>query len=148
MSDTASRISVSVFEAQDADSALGLAKLALPDLTPSRWRQLVKRWTNPGGPGSGALLARDAAGRIAGFAPYEVRADLCPGRTLWVEKVVAVSLVDSGPVVRALADALSHRAQQLGCRRLKVETCPADGALRRALARGGGVRSTLVQATV
>lgn len=149
MSDTAPAISISTMSAADADSAFGLARLAFPDLTPTRWRQLVKRWTGAGRAAAGALLARDGAGRIVGFAPYEVRTDLCPGRTLWVERVVAVSLIDAGPALRALAAGLSDMARRVGCQRLKVETAPADRALRQVLSRSAGtIRSTVLQATV
>ncbi len=146
MSEAISSITVSRFALTDADAAFGLARLAFPDLTPARWRRLGKRWAAGRG---GALLARDKAGRIVGFAPYETRSDVGPGKVLWVERVVAVSLVDSAPTVRALADGLTRVAQQLGCKRLKVETGVADRALRTALSRGpGAVLSTLVQATV
>ncbi|HRD45020.1 MAG TPA: hypothetical protein PLF78_00905 [Caulobacter sp.] len=92
------------------------------------------------------MLARDGAGRIVGFAPYEIRTDLCPGRTLWVERVVAVSLIDSTPAVRALVSALSDLARRLGCWRMKVETAGADRILRQALSRGAGpLRSTVLQ---
>lgn len=149
MSAVANRITVSRISPVDADSAFGLARLAFPDLTAGRWRRLVRRWTTPARAAAGALLAKDAAGRVVGFAPYEARADLCPGRTLWVERVVAVSLVDTAPVMRALARALADLAQQQGCRRLKVETGVADRVLRTALSRrAGAVRSTLLQATV
>lgn len=148
MSEPAPRIIVSPLTAQDAEAAFGLARLAYPDLGTARWRQLVRSWTASRRATRGALLARDGAGRIAGFAPFEVRTDLTPGRSLWVETVVAVSLVDSEPAVRALALALSERAQALGCRRLKIESGASDRALRRALARNGAVRSALIQATV
>lgn len=148
MNDVSSRITVSAITAQDEVGPFGLARLAFPDLTVARWRRLLKRWTGDGRGMAGALVARDSAGRIVGFAPYEVRSDLSPGRILWVERVVAVSLVDSGPALRALAEALVEQAARLGCKRLKIETCSADRVLREALVRGGAVRSVVLQATI
>ena len=146
---SAAAITVSTFTPADADAAFGLARLAFPDLTASQWRKLVRRWTMSERPTAGAIVARDSAGRVVGFAPYGVRDDLCRGRTLWVDRVVAVSLIDSAPAVRVMAKALSDKARTLGCVRLKVETAPSDRALRQALSRGAGaVRSTVLQATV
>lgn len=146
---SAAAITVSTFSPGDADAAFGLARLAFPDLTAAQWRRLVRRWTASDRPAAGAIVARDGAGRIVGFAPYGVRDDLLRERTLWVDRVVAVSLIDSAPALRAMAKALSDKARALGCARLKVETAPSDRALRQALSRGTGtVRSTVLQATV
>lgn len=146
---SAAAITVSTFSPADADAAFGLARLAFPDLTTARWRRLVRRWTVSERPTAGAIIARDGAGRVVGFAPYAVRDDLCRTRTLWVDRVVAVSLIDSAPILRVMAKALSDKARSLGCVRLKVETAPSDRALRQALSRGPGtVRSTVLQATV
>ena len=142
-------ISVARLTSADIDEAFGLARLAFCDLTPGRWRQLARRWSTGEQATAGALLARDAAGRLVGLAPYAVRSDLCPGKTLWVEKVVAFALVDAEPVVTALADGLRALARAQGCHRLKVETATGDNALRDALTRSPDcVRSTLVQSTV
>jgi hypothetical protein len=142
-------ISVALLTVADADEAFALARLAFGHLTPGRWRQIVRRWTSSGQTASGALLARDSAGRLVGIAPFAVRSDLCDGKTLWVERVAAFALVDSEPVVVALADGLRTTARALDCRRLKVDTGVADGALRQALARTSDcVRSTLIQSTV
>ncbi len=142
-------ISVARLTSADADEAFALARLAFGQLAPGRWRQIVRRWTASGQPTSGALLARDSAGRLVGIAPFAVRSDLCEGKTLWVERVAAFALVDSEPVVVALADGLRTTARALDCRRLKVDTGVADGALRDALARTSDcVRSTLIQSTI
>lgn len=142
-------ISVARLTSADIEEAFGLARLAFSDLTPGRWRQIARRWTTSGHANSGALLARDGAGRLVGIAPFAVRTDLCQGKTLWVERVAAFALVDSEPVVIALADALRATARAFDCRRLKVETGAADSTLRQALARTPDcVRSTLVQSTV
>jgi hypothetical protein len=142
-------ISVARLTSADIDEAFGLARLAFSDLTPGRWRQIAQRWAKGERASSGALLARDGAGRLVGLAPYVVRADLCAGKTLWVEKVLAFSLVDAGPVVIALADSLRDAARALDCRHMKVETGAGDGALRDALTRApDSVRSTLIQSTV
>jgi hypothetical protein len=146
---SAAAMTVSTFSPADADAAFGLARLGFPDLTHARWRRLVRRWTASERPTAGAIVARDGAGRVVGFAPYGIRDDLSRGRTLWVDGVVAVSLIDSAPALRAMATALSDKARDLGCTRLKVETARADRVLRQALSRGtGAVRSTVLQATI
>lgn len=142
-------ISVARLTSADIDEAFCLARLAFSDLTPGRWRRISRRWTTSEQATSGALLARDGAGRLVGIAPFVVRAELCQGKTLWVERVAAFALVDSVPVVIALADGLRATARALDCQRLKVETGAADDALRHALTRTpDSVRSTLVQSTV
>ncbi len=142
-------ISVARLTPADIDEAFCLARLAFSDLTPGRWRRISRRWTTSGQAQSGALLARDGAGRLVGIAPFVVRTDLCQGKTLWVERVAAFALVDSEPVVIALTDGLRATARALDCQRLKVETRDADDALRRALAHTpDSVRSTLIQSTV
>lgn len=142
-------ISVARLTSADIDEAFCLARLAFSGLTLGRWRQIARRWTTSEHPTSGALLARDSVGRMVGIAPFAVRADLCQGKTLWVERVAAFALVDSKPVVTALADGLRTTARALDCRRLKVETGVGDTTLREALARTPDcVRSTLVQSTV
>ncbi len=142
-------ISVAPLTSGDIDEAFGLARLAFSELTPGRWRRIARRWATGGNLTSGALLARDATGRLVGLAPFAVRADLCPGKTLWVERVAAFALVDSEPVVIALAEGLRATARALDCRRLKVETGVGDNSLREALARAPDcVRSTLVESTV
>jgi hypothetical protein len=149
MKPSPAQISIARLTPADADDAFGLARLAFSQLTPGRWRRIVRRWTSSEQASSGALLARDGAGRLVGIAPFTVRADLCEGKTLWVERVAAFALVDAGPVVVALAEGLRATARAFDCRRLKVETGAADAALRQALSRAPDcVRSTLVQSTV
>lgn len=149
MTPSPATISVARLTSADIDEAFCLARLAFSELTPAHWRRISRRWTTSGQATSGALLARDAAGRLVGIAPFGVRTDLCPGKTLWVERVAAFALVDSEPVVIALADGLRATARELDCQRLKVETGAADDALRQALARtSDSVRSTLIQSTV
>ncbi|MDO9473256.1 MAG: hypothetical protein Q7J28_09370 [Caulobacter sp.] len=142
-------ISVARLTSADIDEAFCLARLAFSDLTPGRWRRTARRWTASAHSTSGALLARDGAGRLVGIAPFVVRTDLCQGKTLWVERVAAFALIDSEPVVIALTDSLRATARALDCQRLKVETGAADDALRRALTHTpDSVRSTLIQSTV
>lgn len=143
------RISVSRLRAEEIDEVFWLARLAFPELTPGQWRRQARRWTAKGQGAAGALIARDAVGRLAGLAPFEVRTDLQPGRSLWVEKIAAFSLVDARPVVRALADGLREVARTLGCRGLKVEVETGDRALLAALGRvPDSARSTLARVTV
>ncbi|MFZ5670744.1 MAG: hypothetical protein ACOY4K_14740 [Pseudomonadota bacterium] len=143
------RISVSRLTAAEIDEVFWLARLVFTDLAPGQWRRRAKRWTAREQGAAGALIARDAAGRLVGLAPFEVRTDLQPGRSLWVEKIAAFSLVDARPVVRALADGLRDVARSLGCRGLKVEVETGDRALLAELGRvPDSARSTLARVTV
>jgi hypothetical protein len=149
MKSSLATVSVARLTSADVDEAFGLARLAFGDLTPGRWRRIARRWATGGNLTSGALLARDGTGRLVGIAPFVARADLCSGKTLWVERVAAFALVDSEPVVIALTEGLRATARMLECRRLKVETGVGDRSLRDALSRAPDcVRSTLVESTV
>ncbi|CAN1571776.1 hypothetical protein MCEMIH16_03285 [Caulobacteraceae bacterium] len=133
----------------EIDEAFWLARLTFPDLTPARWRATARRWTAHPTGAAGALLARDAAGRLIGLAPFAVRTNLQGGRSLWVEKVASFALLDGRPVVRALAESLREVARALGCRGLTVQIDTGDTALLQAMSRGrDSARCTLVRATL
>ena len=133
----------------EIDEAFGLARLAFPGLTPGRWRATARRWTAHPDGATGALLARDGAGRLSGLAPFKVRSNLQAGRSLWVERVASFSLLDSRPVIAALAAGLREVARAQGCRGMTVQIETGDRALLAALGRkSGAAKSTLVSATV
>ena len=133
----------------EIDEAFGLARLAFPNLTPGRWRATARRWAAHPTGATGALVARDGAGRLNGLAPFSVHTNLQAGRSLWVERVASFALLDGRPVVEALADGLREVARSLGCRGLTVQIETGDRALLEALGRGrGSARSTLLSATV
>lgn len=140
---------VSRLSADEIDEAFGLARLAFPGLTPARWRTTARRWTAHPDGANGALVARDAVGRLNGLAPFTVHTNLQAGRSLWVERVASYSLIDGRPIVEALAMGLCEVARSLGCRGLTVQIETGDRALLTALGRKpGSARSTLVSATV
>lgn len=143
------KVVVTRLVADEVDEAFGLARLAFPDLTPARWRATARRWTaHPEGT-TGALVARDGAGRLNGLAPFTVQTNLQAGRSLWVERVASFSLLDARPIVEALADGLRDVARSLGCRGMTVQIETGDRALLEALGRGRtSAKSTLVRATV
>jgi hypothetical protein len=127
------RIRIARLTQDDANEAFGLARLAFEGLTPARWRSIARRWTARPGADAGALVARDAAGRLVGFAPFEVRRRLGAGRVLWVERVIAFALLDPTPIVDALARGVTLVARDLGCEGLDVAIETHDEQLRRAL---------------
>ncbi|MBX3479106.1 MAG: hypothetical protein KF842_01810 [Caulobacter sp.] len=118
---------------RDAPEAYGLARLAFDGLTPGRWRAMVRRWTRREAGPLGALIGRDRAGRLVGFAPFAVRDSLAEGRVLWVEGMVGFSLLDPSPVLTALADGLTGVAAALGCRGFEVAVKQQDRLLRLTL---------------
>ncbi len=133
----------------EIDEAFGLARLTFPGLTPGRWRSTARRWTAHPGGATGALVARDGAGRLSGLAPFAVRSNLQAGRSLWVERVASFSLLDGRPIIAALADGLREIARSQGCRGMTVQIETGDRALLAALGRKpGSARSTLVSATL
>lgn len=149
MSQRLDKIVVTRLTADEIDEAFGLARLAFPGLTPSRWRAVAKRWAAHPDGATGALLARDGAGRLSGLAPFAVQTNIQAGRSLWVERVASFALLDGRPVVEALAAGLHEIARTLGCRGLTVQIETGDRALLAALGRKpGSARSTLVSATV
>jgi len=143
------KILVKRLSPSEIDETFWLARLAFPDLTPARWKATARRWTAHPTGAAGALLARDAAGRLIGLAPFNVRTNLQGGRSLWVEKVASFALLDGRPVVQALAASLREVARSLDCRGLTVQIETGDTALLQALGRGRhSARSTLVSATI
>lgn len=133
----------------EIDEAFGLARLAFPGLTPGRWRATARRWAAHPVGANGALVARDAAGRLTGIAPFTVHTNLQAGRSLWVERVASYSLIDGRPIVEALANGLRDVARSLGCRGMTVQIETGDRALLAALGRKpGSAKSTLLSATV
>jgi hypothetical protein len=143
------RVVVTRLSPGEIDEAFWLARLAFPDLTSARWRATARRWTSHPAGSAGALLARDAAGRLVGLAPFAVRTSLQGARSLWVEKVTSFALLDGRPTVKALADGLREVARALGCRGLTVQIETGDTALISALGRGrDSARSTLLRATL
>ena len=142
-------IIVSRLSTDEIDEVFGLARLAFPGLTPGRWRATARRWTAHPVGARGALVARDAAGRLSGLAPFTVQTNLQAGRSLWVERVASSSLLDGRPVIEALAEGLREVARSLGCRGMTVQIETGDRALLTALRRGqGSAKSTLVSATI
>jgi len=140
---------VTRLSADEIDEAFGLARLAFPGLTPGRWRTTARRWAAHPDGANGALVARDAVGRLNGLAPFAVHTNLQAGRSLWVERVASYSLIDGRPIIEALAAGLREVARSLGCRGLTVQIETGDRALLTALGRKpGSARSTLVSATV
>lgn len=149
MSTLLNKVSVSRLTADEVDEAFGLARLAFPGLTLSRWRTTARRWTARPDGQAGALLARDGAGRLIGLAPFAVRKNLRAGRTLWVERVASFALLDGRPVVEALANGLQELARTLNCRGLEVAIETGDQALREALStQVHSIESTLFHAAV
>jgi hypothetical protein len=142
-------IVVTRLSADEIDEAFGLARLAFPGLTPGRWRSTARRWTAHPEGATGALVARDGAGRMSGLAPFSVRNNLQAGRSLWVERVASFSLLDGRPVIEGLAAGLRDVARTLGCRGMTVQIETGDRALLTALGRKpGSAKSTLVSATI
>lgn len=127
------RIRIARLTQQDANEAYGLARLAFDGLTPARWKSIARRWTTGPRADAGALVARDAVGRLVGFAPFEVRRRLGAGRVLWVERVVAFALLDPTPITEALARGVALVAREMGCEGLDVAIETHDESLRQAL---------------
>jgi hypothetical protein len=124
-------IDVSRLGPADVDRSWPLARMAFGDLTLAAWRRRARRWTSRPDGGCGVLLARDPRGRLIGLAPFQVRHPLGAPRTLWVEAMVTLSLIDEGPAADALVGALARLAESLGCPRLELGA-QGDGHVARA----------------
>jgi hypothetical protein len=118
----------------DVDSAWPLARMAFGGLTLSAWRRRARRWTQKPDGGCGVLLARDPRGRLIGLAPFQVRHPLGAPRTLSVEAMVTLSLIDNQPAADALVGELARLASSLGCPRLELTASNDSGAARAAMA--------------
>jgi hypothetical protein len=133
------RIDIARLTEADSPEAFGLARLVFGDVSPVRWRSLIKRWTRRPEGAEGALVARDQASRLVGLALFQVRSNLGSGRVLWVERMIGFALLDATPVNAALALGLVEIAQTLNCQGMDVAIETRDEALRQAL---GAVRTS------
>jgi hypothetical protein len=127
------RIDIARLTEADSAEAFGLARLAFGNLSPGRWRSLIRRWTKRPEGSEGALVARDQARRLVGLAPFQVRSNLGSGRVLWVERMIGFALLDAAPVNKALALGLMDIAETLKCEGMDVAIETRDMALRSAL---------------
>jgi hypothetical protein len=132
------RIDIARLTEADSPEAFGLARLAFGDVSPVRWRSLIRRWARRPDGGEGALVARDQARRLVGLAPFQVRSNLGSGRVLCVERMIGFALLDAAPVNNALAIGLMEIAKALNCQGMDVAIETRDEALRTAL---GAVRT-------
>jgi len=143
------RIDIARLTEVDSSEAFGLARLAFGNVSPARWRILIKRWTRRPEGSDGALVARDQARRLVGLAPFQVRSNLRSGRVLWVERIIGFALLDAAPVNNALALGLVQIARTLNCEGMDVAIETRDEALRAALGAVQALReSSLVHCQV
>lgn len=127
---------IAPLEPHEVDAAYALARLGYPELSLAGWRRLARHMLRPGPGRSGALTARDGAGRLNGMLIYAVDAALSGPPALRVEKLIAFDMMDACPV----AEALVARALTLG----RAQGCDAI-ALRRPLSPSAETTALIVE---
>lgn len=123
-------------EPHEADAAYALARLGYPELSLAGWRRLARRILRSRPGRSGALTARDGAGRLNGMLIYAVDPALNGPPTLRIEKLIAFDMMDACPV----AEALVAQALTLG----RAQGCDAI-AVRRPLSPSAETTALIVE---
>lgn len=130
--------------ADRVEQAFPVVQSALRALPLARWRAYARRLAKSRS--AGVLAAFDEQGYIAGLFSFEVDRDLRHGRVLRVRHLVAVDLIDPGPVLGALLQAIEETAVQRRCDRILIAQAPRthDRSLDRLLAGHGYGMETVV----
>jgi hypothetical protein len=103
--------------------ALPLLRLALPGLDELRWVAHCEDLVRAGG---GVLAVAAADGAFHGVALYRPQSDLCRGKVLRVDMLVAYELSPAGPVRAALLAALEDTCRNVEARGI-VLVVPGTG---------------------
>ena len=127
---------IAPLEPHEVDAAYAMARLGYPELSLAGWRRLARHILRCGPGRSGALTARDGAGRLNGMLIYAVDPALNGPPALRVEKLIAFDMMDAGLV----AEALVARALTLG----RAQGCDAI-ALRRPLSPSAETTALIVE---
>ena len=120
--------------------AFPIISAVVPDMTLADWLRWARRAVTARSSGRNGLIAvRAAAGHLVGLCIYRVLPGWSQQRSLVVDYLIALDIVDTVPVVDALLDGLERIAERSGCRTIQAALRQADGnGIERFRARGYG----------
>lgn len=110
-------------EKPEIDQAFSLARLAIPDLDPTAWREFARTMlTRKGAERGGILVLAQGSTTLTGLLVYYLGNDLRRGRLMIVDPLVPLgfSKRQAGLVTKALLNAAEAVARRLGCSALRV----------------------------
>ena len=98
-------------EAHELAAAFALARCAVPEVTPERWKAFAASLA----PLGGGMLVVEAEGALIGLAAYRPDVSLAHGRLLRIDLLAAFELHRSAPVRAALLEGLDRIARESDC---------------------------------
>lgn len=114
-------LSVRTLNVKQIGQAFPLVRAIVPELTLENWLSYAQAITNPDGSERGGVVAaQDEHGYIFGLFCYKLQHDICHGRTLMVENMVALDMVDRHGAMEALMGALERIARQKRCQYVHI----------------------------
>lgn len=114
-------LSVRTLTAKQIAQAFPLVRAIVPDLTLENWLDYAKAIAKADGMERGGVVAaQDERGYIFGLFCYKIQYDICHGRTLAIENMVALDMVDRSGAMEALMGALDRIARQKGCQYVHI----------------------------
>lgn len=125
-------LSVARLRPEQILQAFALVRTVMPDLPLGRWRRVARALASPGEPARcGIMAAQCPAGYLRGLFVYRVQPALRYRRLLDVEHIIALDIIDEGPVADALIHSLETLTAELGCDAVRTTLQPGG---RRVLA--------------
>lgn len=145
------RLTVKPLTPDRIDTTFPIAQAAVPGLCLEKWRQFATNATALDGatPAAGIMVVENERGYVQGFCTCRLQRDIRHGTVFAVDDLVALDLIDSGPVAAALVDALEARARELGCGAVRLHVAedaksrPGSRALHEFLRRSGRSANSL-----
>ncbi|MBI3453199.1 MAG: hypothetical protein HY057_10330 [Rhodospirillales bacterium] len=121
---------------KDIMRAFPLARLAAGQLSLDAWQRFAaalganRRAPDPARvpPTRGLIGVKNTRGYLLALCSYMVTPDLCHGRRLDIDNLVALDLIDSDAATASLMAAIEHLARDLDCPAFVVHLPPARAA--------------------
>ncbi|TAD88463.1 MAG: hypothetical protein EAZ99_13770 [Alphaproteobacteria bacterium] len=142
-------VTTALLEAGQIAQVFPLVRARLPGIDLPRWRRhastRVRKVEAEGRPArpspirQGIVVAWSERGYACGLAEFRIHNDLGHGRTLAVDQVMAIDLLDPAVVVHALVRDLRVIAAENGCAALHLRAAANDENAARALGAEGFV---------
>ena len=125
-------------DVSQAATVYPLVREALPGLTLKAWLHFARRHVRARRGAGGILLERRTArAHPSGLIVSRRDHDLTHGPILVAEHLVAVDVLDSGPVLRALLAEMDALARRLGCNAIRTVLVGPEQLLTPGLAEAG-----------
>jgi|SRR5579864_6609590 len=102
------------------------------------WSEFARTLIRAPGPEERAIVGMRAEdGYLCGLFAYRVDADFEHHRTLVVDPIAVLDLIEPEPAMRSMINSIESTAERLGCRRVSIRVRAAHASLARYLPRLG-----------